>query len=63
MRLPKAFESEDYAARRESTTRGLENQRKQLIDELNEKAQQEGFVIQTTPIGLLAYSSVGWQTA
>jgi lon-related putative ATP-dependent protease len=51
--LPKAFESEDYAARREATTRGLENQRKQLIDELNEKAQQEGFVIQTTPIGLL----------
>ena len=51
--LPKAFESEDYAARREATIRGLENQRKQLIEELNVKAQQEGFVIQTTPIGLL----------
>ena len=32
---------------------GLENQRKQLIEELNVKAQREGFVIQTTPIGLL----------
>jgi lon-related putative ATP-dependent protease len=51
--LPKAFESEDYAARRESTIRGLESQRKQLIEELSIKAQKEGFVIQTTPIGLL----------
>ena len=51
--LPKAFESEDYVARREATIKGLENQRKQLIDELSSKAQHEGFVIQTTPIGLL----------
>jgi lon-related putative ATP-dependent protease len=51
--LPKAFESEDYVARREETIRGLENQRKQLIEELSVKAQSEGFVIRTTPIGLL----------
>ncbi len=51
--LPKAFESEDYVARREATLRGLENNRKQLIDALNAKAQSEGFVIQTTPVGLL----------
>ena len=51
--LPKAFESEDYAARRENTIRELEEKRKQLIEELNVKAQREGFVIQTTPIGLL----------
>ena len=51
--LPKAFESDDYATRRESTIRELENQRKQLIEELSIKAQREGFVIQTTPIGLL----------
>ena len=51
--LPKAFESEDYAAKRDATIRELENQRKQLIEELSVKAQQEGFVIQTTPIGLL----------
>ncbi|MGZ4850479.1 MAG: Lon protease family protein, partial [Candidatus Bathyarchaeia archaeon] len=51
--LPKAFESEDYAARRETTIRELENQRKQLIDELSAKALQEGFVIQSTPIGLI----------
>ncbi len=51
--LPKAFESEDYASQREATLSSLENQRKHLIDELNAKAQAEGFVIQTTPIGLL----------
>jgi lon-related putative ATP-dependent protease len=51
--LPKAFESEDYVARREATVRKLEQQRKQLIDELSAKAAHEGFVIQTTPIGLL----------
>ncbi len=51
--LPKAFESDDYAARREATIRVLEKQRKELIDKLNVKAQQEGFIIQSTPIGLL----------
>lgn len=51
--LPKAFESEDYAARREATIQGLEEKRKQLVEELNAKAQQEGFVIQSTPVGLL----------
>ncbi len=51
--LPKAFESDDYAARREATIRALERQRKAVIDKLNAKAQQEGFIIQSTPIGLL----------
>ena len=51
--LPKAFESEDYVAKREATIRGLEEKRKQLIEELSVKAQLEGFVIQTTPMGLL----------
>src|SRR3972149_2813158 len=51
--LPKAFESDDYTTRREATIRGLEKQRKEIIDKLNAKAQQEGFVIQSTPIGLL----------
>jgi len=51
--LPKAFESDDYASRREATIRELEKQRKELIDKLNAKAQQEGFIIQSSPIGLL----------
>ncbi|MCW4025670.1 MAG: AAA family ATPase [Candidatus Bathyarchaeota archaeon] len=51
--LPKAFESEDYASKRAATVKELERQRAALIDQLNSKAQAEGFVIQTTPIGLL----------
>jgi hypothetical protein len=51
--LRKAFESEDYAARRENTIKYMEAQRKQLIEQLNLGAQKEGFVIQSSPIGLL----------
>lgn len=51
--LPKAFESDDYAIKREATVRAIENQRKALIDQLNAKVQQEGFIIQSTPIGIM----------
>jgi lon-related putative ATP-dependent protease len=51
--LTKAFESEDYATKREETIRAVEEQRKKLIDQLNSEAQRQGFIIQTTPIGLL----------
>ena len=49
--LSKAFESDDYVAKREGTIRSLEKQRKQLIDDISEKAQIEGFAIQTTLVG------------
>jgi lon-related putative ATP-dependent protease len=51
--LPKAFESEDYNVKRESTIKTMEAKRKALLEELNEKARKEGFIIQITPIGLL----------
>jgi lon-related putative ATP-dependent protease len=51
--LPKAFESEEYTAKREATLQGLENQRKELTAKFNARVQQEGFVIQSTPVGLL----------
>lgn len=51
--LPKAFESEDYGKRREATLEGIADQRKQLIDQINAKAQSQGFVIQSTPVGFL----------
>ena len=51
--LPKAFESEDYATKREAATRAVEEERKGLLARLNERAQQEGFVLQSTPIGVL----------
>jgi len=51
--LPKAFESEEYAARKEETIKAIGEERNELFSELNKKAQQEGFVLQSTPIGLL----------
>jgi len=51
--LPKAFESEDYAEKREATTKAIEAESQELFAQLNSKAQKEGFIIQSTPIGLL----------
>lgn len=50
--LPKAFESDDYNIKRESTIKGMEAQRKKLLEQLNIEARKEGFVIQINPIGL-----------
>jgi len=51
--LPKAFESEDYGTKRDAVIRAIEEERAGLVAQLNEKAQKEGFVIQSTPIGVL----------
>ncbi|MDQ1279230.1 MAG: hypothetical protein QG670_490 [Thermoproteota archaeon] len=51
--LQKVFESEDYASKRESTIAAVEAERRKLFDELNKKAQEQGFVIQTSPMGLI----------
>ena len=51
--LPKAFESDEYTRKREATLQVLENQRKELVNQINAKVQQEGFIIQNTPVGLL----------
>lgn len=51
--LVKAFESEQYAKKKETTIKSVENERDKLFSELNAKAQQEGFLIQNTPIGVL----------
>ena len=51
--LPKAFESEDYASKREAAIGAIEQERKELLTRLNERAQQEGFLLRSTPIGVL----------
>ncbi|MCW4021477.1 MAG: AAA family ATPase [Candidatus Bathyarchaeota archaeon] len=51
--LPKAFESEDYTAKREVTIKAIEVEREKLFAELNKRAQEEGFILQSSPIGLL----------
>jgi len=51
--LPKAFESEEYAGKREATIKVIEEERERLFAQLGKKAQEQGFVLQSTPIGLL----------
>jgi lon-related putative ATP-dependent protease len=51
--LPKVFESEDYATRKESTVKLVEEERAKLFAELNADAQKQGFVIQSSPMGLI----------
>lgn len=51
--LPKAFKSEQYATRKEAITRTIEEERKKLLAQLNKRAQEEGFALQVTPLGVL----------
>ncbi|MBU2551261.1 MAG: AAA family ATPase [Proteobacteria bacterium] len=51
--IRKAFESEEYAARVEETVRSMRKQREELFERLNQKAQEEGFTIQSSPMGML----------
>ncbi|HZD42962.1 MAG TPA: ATP-binding protein, partial [Methanomicrobiales archaeon] len=51
--LPKAFQSEEYAKRREEKLGSLQKERTDLVTQVNQKAQQEGFLIQPSPAGLM----------
>jgi len=51
--IPKAFESEDYAARRESAAKRFDARRKELLSRLDEDAKKQGFLFQVTPMGIL----------
>ncbi|RDV84316.1 Lon protease family protein [Ammonifex thiophilus] len=50
--IPRAFESEEYAKKREETIETFNAQRNRLFQELNERASEAGFMIQPTPTGL-----------
>ena len=50
--LPKAFESEDYGARRAATIRSVEEERQKLIAQIDKQAREQGFVIQASPVGM-----------
>lgn len=51
--LPRAFQSEAYTERRDKTLQSLQDRRTDLIARINQRAQEAGFVIQMSPIGLL----------
>ena len=59
--LPRAFESEEYAKRRDETLQSLQKTRTDLIARINQRAQEAGFVIQMSPIGLLTIPVINGQ--
>lgn len=59
--LPRAFESEEYAKRRDETLQSLQKTRTDLIARINHRAQEAGFIIQMSPIGLLTIPVINGQ--
>jgi lon-related putative ATP-dependent protease len=51
--LPRAFESEDYEAKRQEALRKLSTERGKIIERANESAAKQGFSIQVGPTGLM----------
>jgi lon-related putative ATP-dependent protease len=51
--LPEAFEGEDYANRRDNVVKEATKDRNKLFEEINKKAQSEGFTIQSAQSGLM----------
>lgn len=57
--LPKTFSSKDYAEKKESITRVIEEEKNRLLQNLRKKAYQQGFALKTTQIGLFVVPAIG----
>lgn len=51
--LPKAFESDEYAARQGEIGKSLDRQRANLFEGIDRRAKQAGFALQATSLGLV----------
>jgi lon-related putative ATP-dependent protease len=51
--LQRVFESEEYTARKEEITQSFQQRRDDILSQMNERAQEEGFLIRVSPIGLM----------
>jgi len=52
-RIPQVFESEQYTEKRDSITNALQEQRQKVFAGLNQVARKAGFLIRTSPMGLM----------
>jgi predicted ATP-dependent protease len=59
--IPKVFESEDYAARREAALRAIEADKARLFEQINQTATDKGFTIQSGPNGILTVPTINGQ--
>ena len=57
--LPRAFESEEYATKRDATVKSVQEQSREILSSLGQEAEKEGFVIQSTQIGLFLVPVIG----
>jgi len=51
--LPRAFESEDYAAKRQEALGKIDTEREAIVGQVTERAAKQGFTIQMGPTGLM----------
>ncbi len=51
--IPRVFESDEYAAQKEESIQGFQKQKQEFLSQMGEKAQEEGFLLQLSPMGLL----------
>jgi lon-related putative ATP-dependent protease len=56
--LPKAFSSKDYTEKKEAVTTNIEEEKNKLLSELNKKANQGGFILKSTQIGLFILPTI-----
>jgi len=55
VQVPEVFESEDYSSRRESLMHGFTQERNKILQELDAKAGEEGFILNISPTGLMIF--------
>lgn len=53
--IPEVFESEEYANRREALMRQFTQARNAILQELDAKATEEGFILNISPTGLMIF--------
>jgi lon-related putative ATP-dependent protease len=55
VQIPEVFESEDYSSRRETLVHGFAQERNTILQQLDAKATQEGFLLNISPTGLMIF--------
>jgi len=56
--LPRAFSSKDYSEKKEAFTASIEKEKNTLLSELNKKANQGGFILKSTQVGLFILPTI-----
>ena len=55
VQIPEVFESEDYSNRREALMHTFTQERNTILQELDAKATEEGFILNISPTGLMIF--------